>query len=337
MPYLYINENGAVLSHEDNCFKISSKNGTIRTIPSETLEGISIFGAVQVTTQCIERCLKKGINISFYSPSGAYFGRIISTGHINTARQKAQARLSDTEDFRLAFSKKIIEAKIHNQQVLIKRYLRSASMTKNIEIMVNNIVACEKEIKGCESIQQVMGYEGSAARVYFSMLSKLINKQEFKFDGRNKRPPKDAFNSMISLGYSILLNEVYGEIENKGLNPYFGFLHSDRENHPTLASDLMEEWRAVIVDSTVMSLINGNEISIDHFYKRDDSPGIFLDRDGMKIFIAKLEKKFAVQSKYLSQVEFPVSFRRGIGLQIESLVRAIENDDINEYTPVRLR
>lgn len=85
--------------------------------------------------------------------------------------------------------------------------------------MVNNIVACEKEIKGCDSIQQVMGYEGSAARVYFSMLSKLVNKEEFKFNGRNKRPPKDAFNSMISLGYSILLTDF--AYRNRASKQYF--------------------------------------------------------------------------------------------------------------------
>lgn len=337
MSYLYVNENGAVLNHADNCFRVSCKDGSIRSIPSETLDGVSIFGAVQITTQCIEACLRKGIDISFYSPSGAYFGRIISTGHVKAKRQKTQAKLSDDMDFRLAFSKKIIEAKIHNQQILIKRYLRGYAIDTNTQMLLNNMVACEKEIKNCDTIEQIMGYEGSAARIYFAMLSKLIKKKEFRFNGRNKRPPKDAFNSMISLGYSILLNEVYGEIENKGLNPYFGFLHSDRENHPTLASDLMEEWRAVIVDAVAMSLINGNEISIDNFYRREDSPGIFLDRDGMKIFIGKLEKKFSTQSKYLPQVEYAVSFRRGIGLQIESLVRAIEKQDLDEYTPVRLR
>lgn len=336
MSYLYVNENGAVLSYSDNCFKVSCKDGVVSSIPSETLDGVSLFGAVQVTTQCIETCLRKGINISFYSTNGSYFGRIVSTGHVNAIRQKKQARLSDDEEFKLEFSKKIIEAKIHNQHVLLKRYLRGVAADQNINDMVKNVQSCEKKIQYCESIEQLMGYEGNAAKNYFAVLSRLV-KKEFRFNGRNKRPPKDAFNSMLSLGYSILMNELYGEIENKGLNPYFGFLHSDRENHPTLASDLMEEWRAVIVDSVVMSLINGNEISIDNFYRREDSPGIFLDKNGFKIFASKLEKKFSVQARYLSQAEYPVSFRRGIGMQIESLVRAIEKEDISEYNPIRLR
>lgn len=93
---------------------------------------------------------------------------------------------------------------------------------------------------------------------------------EYAFKGRSKLPPKDEFNSMISLGYSLLLNDKYSKVENRGLNPYFGFLHSDREKHPTLISDMMEEWRAVLIDSLVMSMINGHEILIDDFERYED-------------------------------------------------------------------
>jgi CRISPR-associated protein Cas1 len=182
-----------------------------------------------------------------------------------------------------------------------------------------------------------MGYEGSAAREYFKALNKLISVSEFKFSGRSRRPPQDAFNSLLSLGYSLLMNELYGAIESRGLHPYFGFVHSDREKHPTLASDLMEEWRAVIVDSVVMSLVNGREISIGNFYTREEEPGIFIDRDGMKIFIAKLEKKFSADNKYLSYADYSVSFRRAINMQVGELVKAIEAGDPELYSPVAVR
>jgi CRISPR-associated protein Cas1 len=94
-------------------------------------------------------------------------------------------------------------------------------------------------------------------------------------------------------------------------------MHKDKERHPTLASDMIEEWRAVIVDSTVMSLVNGKEISPDNFFTYDDKPGVFIDKDGMKIFIRKLERKFITPSRYLAYADYPVSFRRGIGLQLE--------------------
>ena len=158
-----------------------------------------------------------------------------------------------------------------------------------------------------------------------------------RFQGRSRRPPKDEFNSMISLGYSLLMNEVYCKIEMKGLNPYFGFIHRDAEKHPTLASDLMEEWRAVIVDATVMSMINGHEISKDQFYFDMDEPGCYITRDGLKIYLNKLERKFQTEIRYLKYTDYAVSFRRAILLQMERLTKAIEEGDADLYKPVIIR
>lgn len=147
----------------------------------------------------------------------------------------------------------------------------------------------------------------------------------------------DEFNSMISLGYSILMNELYAVLELKGLNPYFGFLHRDKEKHPTLASDLMEEWRAVIVDSTAMSLINGHEIRKEHFILNGDEPGCFLTRTGLKIFLNKLNNKLQTKMKYLNYIDYPVTFRQGITFQVEALTKAISMEDDSVYKPIVIR
>ncbi len=133
------------------------------------------------------------------------------------------------------------------------------------------------------------------------------------------------------------MNEVYCKIDTKGLNPYFGFMHRDAEKHPTLASDLMEEWRAIIVDSTVMSMINGHEIALDDFTTRLDEPGIYLQKNGLKKYLNKLEKKLQTSVKYLSYVDYSVSFRKAIQLQVNQLAKAIEMEDVNIYEPVRIR
>ena len=133
------------------------------------------------------------------------------------------------------------------------------------------------------------------------------------------------------------MNEVYCKIDTKGLNPYFGFMHRDAEKHPTLASDLMEEWRAIIVDSTVMSMINGHEIALDDFTTRLDEPGIYLQKNGLKKYLNKLEKKLQTSLKYLSYVDYSVSFRKAIQLQVNQLAKAIEMEDVNIYEPVRIR
>lgn len=244
-----------------------------------------------------------------------------------------QSALYDTE-FAATLAMKILCAKIKNQSVVLRRYEKSRGI--NLEEEQKMLTICKNKIMTCNRIEEMIGFEGQAAKYYFKGLAACIDK-EFSFQGRSRRPPRDEFNSMISLGYSILMNEVYCKIEMKGLNPYFGFIHRDAEKHPTLASDMMEEWRAVIVDATAMSMINGHEIQKEHFNFSMDEPGCYLTRDGLKIYLNKLERKFQTEVRYLKYVDYAVSFRRGIFLQMEHLAKAIEEGNANLYEPITIR
>lgn len=333
MSYLYINENGASIGISENRITVTSKDGMKRMIPIETLDGISMLGRSQMTTPAIEQCMLRGIPVAFYSKGGKYFGRLTSTGHINAALQRVQARLYDTP-FSLELGKKIIRAKIRNQMTVLRRYARtSAADIHQDENMMQN---CLKKIEQTENASQLMGYEGTAAKAYFSGLSKCIL-PEFQFSGRSRRPPKDPFNSLISLGYSILMNEIYGDLESKGLNPYFGFLHRDAEKHPTLCSDLMEEWRAVIVDATAMSMINGKEIHKNEFSYDEETGEWYLSRECLKKYLTKLEQKMETTHRYLSYVDYAVSYRRALLLQAGKLQTAILAESAGIYNPIIVR
>ena len=215
-----------------------------------------------------------------------------------------------------------------------RRYARGRD--EDIHRMIIEMQNMQKKLPYAKSVEQVMGYEGTAAKIYFKVLGKLIDEQ-FVFEGRSRRPPMDPFNSLISLGYSIILNELYGKIEGKGLNPYFGVMHKDREKHPTLASDLMEEWRAVLIDTTALSMLNGHELVKEDFYTGIDQPGVFLEKDGFRKYIQKLEGKFRTENKYLSYIDYSVSFRRAMDLQVNQFVKAIETENVEEYMPVIIR
>lgn len=225
-------------------------------------------------------------------------------------------------------------AKLKNQSVVLRRYERSKGVS--VDEMQKMLRICQKKVDSCGKISEMIGYEGQGAKYYFAGLAQCV-KEEFRFDGRSRRPPRDEFNSMLSLGYSILMNEVYAKIEMKGLNPYFGFLHRDAEKHPTLASDLMEEWRAVIVDATVMSMINGHEIEKGDFTFHLEQPGCYLSKNGMKKYLNKLEKKLQTEVRYLTYIDYSVSFRQAIALQINQLVKAIETEDVSCYEPIQIR
>lgn len=333
MGLLYVNENGAQIGYEANKCVVKYKDGLKKMIPIESLEGITVMGQSQMTAKCTEECLKRGISVAYFSKGGIYFGRVMSTSHINAGRQRKQCALYDSE-FAVNLAKRILSAKIKNQGVVLRRYEKSRNMKLEEEPKMLNI--CRGKIETAKRIEEIIGYEGQAAKYYFRGLAKCIEK-EFAFNGRSKRPPKDEFNSMISLGYSILMNEIYCKIEMKGLNPYFGFIHRDAEKHPTLASDMMEEWRAVIVDATVMSMINGHEISKDEFVFDMDQPGCYLTKNALKIYLNKLERKFQTEIRYLKYVDYPVSFRRGILLQMEQLTKAIEEGDATLYEPIIIR
>lgn len=333
MSLLFVNENSAKIGVESNRCFVKYADGMQKFVPIETLESITIMGQAQMTTQCVQECLKRGIPISFFSKGGSYFGRLQSTGHVNAERQRKQSLLYDAA-FAVDLARIIISAKLKNQAVVLRRYEKSKGIAVSEALKMMHI--CREKVSCCHTIPELIGYEGQGAKAYFDGLSMLID-SDFVFHGRSKRPPRDEFNSMISLGYSVLMNELYGKIEAKGLNPYFGFMHRDKEKHPTLASDMMEEWRAVIVDATVMSMINGHEIHKDDFATDLEEPGCFLTRNGIKLYLSKLEKKFQTEVRYLDYVDYAVSFRRGIALQMDMLVKAIEAGDASVYRPIEIR
>lgn len=333
MSQVYIDENGAQIGTEGNRLTIKYRNGDVRSFPIETIESIIMMGKSQLTTQCMEKCMNKGIPVAFFSKGGKYFGRLMSSGHVKPELQRKQSALYDT-DFAFELSRKIIKAKIQNQTVVLRRYAKSRDL--DLSGLIVSMKSDIKHIDNVKNIPELMGYEGNSAKTYFKGLSQCVD-DEFEFEGRSKRPPKDPFNSLISLGYSILMNNIYEVVEEKGLNPYFGFMHRDGENHPTLVSDLMEEWRAVLIDSTAMSLINGKEILRSNFYTDYENPGVFIDKDGLNIFISKLEMKLKTSVKYLKYVDYAVSFRRAIALQVMSLVKAIESQNPDEYEPIVIR
>lgn len=333
MPIIYITEHGSELGIKNGRFEIRKDKILLKSIPCKVVDGITIIGRVQVTSQCAIYCLNNEINILYMSIVGNVFGMTTTYRHINQTRQRKQIELYN-DSFRIPLAKKTIPAKIYNQFIVLRRYEKSKGINNSQESKM--MLICMKKIKTANSMEKIIGYEGSAAKYYFSGLSKCVDKN-YVFKGRSRRPARDEFNMLLNMGYHILLGTVLNCIEHKGLNPYMGFIHCDNKKHPSLASDLIEEWRAVIVDAAVMSLINGHEIRKCHFKYDKYGRVISLSKDGFEIFINKIESKFSVKNKYLSYMNRPVEFREAIWLQVNQLAKAIDYANPELYKAVMIR
>lgn len=333
MSYLYISEHGATIGIEGGNMVIKNKQGVEEKIPKNLIKGISMLGKSSLSPMCIQYCLDNNIMIGFYSQNGNYYGCLSGIKNKGIIRVKKQIQAFDNKEFSMDISRRIVNAKINNQYVVVKRYLHENKNVFDKELFAMR--NARRKVIDTNSKYGIKGYEGISSKNYFSIISQII-RDDFCFDKRNRRPSRDPFNSMINFGYSVLCNEIYGCLESRGLNPYCGFLHEDRDNHPSLVSDMIEEWRAPIVDATVLSLVQGNEITINQFdYLEDGS--CRMNKEAITIFLSKMEHKMYTEMNYLSYLSKPVSFRRALWHQAEKLAKAIDNNNPNVYIPVYLR
>ena len=327
MSFVYVTEHGALIRLSGGKIIIEKAKKTLAEIPKNTIEGLVILSSVQITSQAIVEFLNIGVPVTWISGTQKFYGRLESMSRVNVMRQARQIKMQDS-NFSLSMAQKVIEAKLHNQQVILKRYNRRR-ISDNVSKIIKSIDTIAKFIPNTILISRIMGYEGIAAKNYFSALSEIVPK-DFNFEKRSRRPPRDMFNAMLSFGYSLLMSEVHTAINTAGLHPYFGFMHAMKEHHPTLASDLMEEWRPILVDSMVMALVSHNEIKPNNFEPEKIS-GIFLNSAWRKIFLSAYEKKLQTIS------ENKYSYRHLIRTQAENYARALMEGDAKKYAPFKIR
>jgi CRISPR-associated protein Cas1 len=285
---LYLLEQGTVLAKEDERFKVVRDKKSIREIPAIKVDQIIIFGNIQITTQAMRFCLQEDIPIILLSSRGRYFGAVESFMKTNIALHKKQFEMADERRFAIEIGKAIVKAKINNSKVLIQRYCRKRQqVTMDREIQNMNIMI--KKLPHVERHDELMGIEGAAAANYFLSLRRLIG-DNWGFRKRQKRPPPDPVNSLLSYGYTLLFYNVFALIRAYGLHPYVGFLHSVKHGHPSLVSDIMEEFRAPIVDAVVLNLILRGSLKREDFMLPDEEglPCLLKDR-AVRIFIRAFE------------------------------------------------
>ncbi|MEW5892435.1 MAG: CRISPR-associated endonuclease Cas1 [Pseudomonadota bacterium] len=330
---LYVLEPGSELARSGQRIVVRRQGGVSSDLPAEQVDAILVFAAASLTTPLMDLCLERGIPIYLLNARGRQFGMVdaFGTRHVHTQRHQFQ-RQAEAE-FGLAVARAIVAAKLANGRLLLRRHARShdSALLRQAEAEIEGF---QREAERAADLDTLRGLEGIAARSYFRALAGLIP-AEWRFSGRRKRPPPDPVNAMLSFGYTLLFYNVHALLCSAGLNPALGFLHALRPGHPALASDMVEEFRAPIVDALVLALITRGRIRPDEF-SPPASPGepCLLLPEARKRFIHAFEAKMNDQITLRDGSR--LDYRRLIESQVHALAAAVRGS-ASAYLPYLAR
>lgn len=288
---LYITTSDAYLSKDGLNVVVSIKQKEVFRIPIQNIEGIVTFGYMGASPGVMRLCCESGVSLCFLSPNGKFISRISGPTRGNVLLRKSQFEVFEDEVISLHLSQLFIAGKIQNYRYILQRNQRDYEKDDEIDSVISQLTISRNKALKCNSKAELLGIEGDAASLYFSVFNKLIKqqKQHFVFDCRNRRPPKDPTNALLSFSYTLLANEVQASLEAVGLDPYIGFFHTLRPGRPSLALDLMEELRAYLGDRFVLSLINKRQICIDDFIEKAENP--ILSDSARKIVLSAWQQR----------------------------------------------
>ncbi len=332
---LYVMTADCYLTLDGENVVILKDEKTLGRFPLHTLENMICFTYKGASPALMGACAQRKIGMTFFSPRGAFLARVVGKEYGNVLLRKEQYRISDNESRSAAYAKNMIAGKVFNCRWSIERTLRDHAYRVNAERLKqvsHALYDMLPEIDGATALDELRGFEGKAAEQYFSVVDDMIlnQKENFMFTTRNRRPPLDNVNALLSFAYTVLAGDCANALSSVGLDPYVGFMHRDRPGRTSLALDLMEELRPVMADRFILTLINTKAIQTNHFEKQKDH-AVFLNDDGRKVFFHAWQnrKKEGITHPYLKE---KVEWGLVPYVQALLLARTIRGD-IEEYPP----
>ncbi len=332
---LYVTSPDRYLSLDGENVVVLCENESLMRIPLHNIESIITFGYSGASPALMYACAKHGISLSFMSRNGRFLARVTGEMKGNVILRRQQYRIADNETECTKISKNLIIGKIYNAKWVIERAIRDYPLRLDTTLMKRKSIFLSNSLKQIPDVydtQHLRGIEGEAASIYFSIFDDLIlqQKEDFHFKGRNKRPPLDNVNAMLSFAYTLLAGMCGSALETVGLDPYVGFLHKDRPGRISLALDLMEELRSIFADRFVLSLINKQMISSKGFTQKE-SGAVIMDDQTRKVFLT------AWQNKKIQTIKHPFiqeKIQWGMVPYVQALLLARSiRGDLEEYPP----
>ncbi len=323
---VYVVGHGQMVKKRGDRLEFWSKGDKVGEAKLREVAQLSLYGGVGITTPALADLLQRGVPICHYSHGGWFYGISQGNTHKNVELRIRQFDRAGDSTKSLKIARSFVSGKIRNSRTLIRR--NDPAPPKKVLTSLNRLA---REAEVAESAESLLGIEGAAAQIYFSRFNNLLKSGEvsFSFENRNKRPPKDPVNAVLSYLYGVMVKEFFITLLAVGFDPYLGFYHRPRYGRPALALDLMEEFRPLIADSVTITLFNNGELTEKDFICR--GLGVSLNQKGKKTVISGYERRMT------SEITHPifgyrVSYRRILEVQARLLARVILGE-IQEYPP----
>lgn len=310
---------------------VFNKESEIGRVPLHNLERIVTFGYRGTSPALMGACAERNVSLCYLTPQGKFLARVVGKVKGNVLLRKQQYESCTDENRSMEIARNCITGKVYNARWVLERATRDHSMQVDVDRIKkasSQLKDSLDHIRNCQSKDELRGFEGEAAKVYFGVFDELIlqQKKDFIFRGRNKRPPIDNVNALLSFVYTLLTNMIVSALETVGLDPYMGYLHTEKPGRVSLALDLIEELRPILADRFVLSLINKKIIS------KKENGAVLLTDDARKRIITEWQnkKKEVLTHPYLKEkVEW------GIVPYVQAMLLArYLRGDLDDYPPL---
>ena len=338
MPAVYVREQGAVVRKRGERLVVTKEDAELMEVPLVHVDQVVLMGNVQLTTQAVALLLQHEVDVVFFSQRGKFRGRLVQTGSKFARLRHAQLQVMSDEAGSLRIAREVVVGKLTNQRVLLQRQaarLASSPDRVRLEEAIRGIRAMLRAARGAPSLDSLRGYEGKGGAYYFGALRALIP-SAFGFRGRAYHPPPDPANALLSFGYTLLLKDIVGAVQLVGLDPYLGFFHAIDYGRPSLALDVMEEFRPIIVDGMVLELIHTHVVTPQDFvWTQKAQRPVHMTDGAVEVLLERYEQRA------LTQVTHPVrrqqtTYRRCFEWQVRQ-VAGIVLGKRQQYQPVTIR
>jgi CRISPR-associated protein Cas1 len=327
---LYVQEHGALVAKKGDLLQVRREKEVLQEVRLLTTSEVCLFGNVQITTQALREMASRSIPVCYFSSGGWFYAIAHGMSHKNVELRQAQYRAADRADQPLAFARRFVEGKIRNCRVLLRRNHPDPS-----QAALDELARLARRARTAAEMSTLLGIEGAAARVYLANFPGLLKQSTdsgempFDFTTRNRRPPRDPVNSLLSLAYAILVKDLTVTLLATGLDPYLGFYHQPRYGRPALALDLAEEFRPLIAESAVIAAINNGEVRPDDFVRQLGA--VSLTPRGRRQFLAAYERRLAQEIVH-PIFGYSISYRRVLSVQARLLARCLLGE-VPSYRP----